>query len=88
MLNTSLIRKIKAKHPEYSEDQIRLVIKSHLKILNSILVRAETFKVTINKFGTIHTHGNAIRKAKLVDRKYHKKNMRNVKNFSDKRLLF
>lgn len=88
MLNAQLLHKLKEKHPEYTEEQIRLIIMWHIGIMNRLFSKSETFKITINKLGTIHTHGNAISEHKINDRKYHRKNMRKVYDFSDRALLF
>ena len=88
MLNAQLLHKLKDKHPEYTEEQIRCVIMRHIGTMNSMFSKAETFKITINKLGTIHTHGNAVSRAKIVDRKYHKKNMFKINIFKDSALLF
>lgn len=88
MLNAQLLHKLKEKHPEYTEEQIRLVIMWHIGRMNIMFSKAETFKLTINKLGTIHTHGNAVSEHKINDRKYHKKNMKKVNNFTDAALLF
>lgn len=88
MLNAQLLHKLKEKHPEYTEEQIRCVIMRHIGAMNIILSKSETFKLTINKLGTIHTHGNAVSEHKINDRKYHRKNMNKINNFTDKTLLF
>jgi len=88
MITKQLLYKLKAKHPEYTEDEIKSVISMHLRILAIKLSKSETFKLSINKLGIIHTHGNAISKHKILERNYHRKNMRKVNNFSDKTLLF
>jgi hypothetical protein len=88
MLNAQLIHKLKDKHPKYTEEQIRCVIMRHVGAMNIMFSKSETFKITINKLGTIHTHGNAVSRAKIVDRKYHRKNMNKLSNFTDKALLF
>lgn len=88
MLNQALLHKIKAKHPEYTTEQIKMVIRGHLAKLNIMLVKGETFNITIPKLGRIHTHGNAVSRAKIIDRNYHRKNMKRIGNFTDKRLLF
>jgi hypothetical protein len=88
MLNAQLLHKLKNEHPEYTEEQIRCVIMRHIGAMNIMLCKSETFKMTINKLGTIHTHGNAVSRAKIVDRKYHKKNMFKINLFTDSALLF
>lgn len=88
MLNTQLLHKLKEKHPEYTEEQIKCVINTTIGTMNRILSRSETFKLTINKLGTIHTHGNAVSEHKIKDRKYHRKNMSKVNLYTDKALLF
>ena len=88
MLNAQLLHKLKEKHPEYTEEQIKCVVMRHIGAMNIMFSKAETFKLTINKLGIIHTHGNAVSEHKIKDRKYHKKNMRKVNNFSDTTLLF
>ncbi len=88
MITKQLLHKLKAKHPEYTEEEIKSVISMHLRILALKLAKSETFKLSINKLGTIHTHGNAVSKHKITYREYHRKNMRKVNDFSDKTLLF
>ena len=88
MLNAQLLHKLKEKHPEYTEEQIRLVIMRHIGAINIMLSSAETFKLTINKLGTIHTHGNAVSERKIAIRKYHRKNMNRISLYTDKALLF
>tara|TARA_R110000822_G_scaffold309096_2_gene437993 strand:- start:5457 stop:5723 length:267 start_codon:yes stop_codon:yes gene_type:complete len=88
MLNAQLLHKLKEKHPNYTEAQIKIIIMWHIGRINSMFSKAETFKLTINKLGTIHTHGNAVSERKISLRKYHKKNMNKVNNFTDAALLF
>jgi hypothetical protein len=88
MLNAQLLHKLKEKHPEYTEEQIKCVIMRHIGAMNIMFSKAETFKLTINKLGTIHTHGNAVSERKIAIRKYHKKNMNRVNLYTDKALLF
>lgn len=88
MLNAQLLHKLKEKHPKYTEEQIKCVIMRTIGAMNIVFSKSETFKLTINKLGTIHTHGNAVSEHKIKYRKYHKKNMRKVNNFSDTTLLF
>lgn len=88
MITKQLLHKLKEKHPEYSEEEIKTVIMGNLNTITWTISKSETFKLVVPKLGTIHTHGNAVSEHKLNDRKYHKKNMSKVHNFSDKTLLF
>jgi hypothetical protein len=88
MLTKQLLHKLKEKHPEYSEEEIRTVIMCNLNTITRTISKSETFKLVVPKLGTIHTHGNAVSEHKIKDRKYHRKNMKKVNNFTDKTLLF
>lgn len=88
MLTKQLLHKLKEKHPEYSEEEIRTVIMGNLNTITRTITKSETFKLVVPKFGTIHTHGNAVSEHKIKDRKYHRKNMNKISLYTDKTLLF
>lgn len=88
MITTDLLKRIQKKHPEYSKEQIKLILTQHLGLLNSKLSRSQTLDLTIPKLGRVHTHGNAINDKRLNINKTVKLWTRKKTAYSDSQLLF
>ena len=88
MVNKELLKKIQLKHPEYSLDNIRIVINKHWKVFNLKLRTAQTIDLTINKLGTIHTNRNIIRKSKVKAMQWQIRKHKILALYCDRNLLF
>lgn len=88
MITKQLLHKLKEKHQEYSEEEIRVIIMGNLNTITRTISKSETFKLVVPKFGTIHTHGNAVSEHRIKEREYDRKKSNRMYDFLDKTLLF
>ncbi len=88
MLNAQLLHKLKEKHPKYTEEQIKFIIKSkYSKYIFKIKI-SKIFKVTIPLIGVFKTHGN--KKSKFMEMKNinNQKYLKKIDKHTDEQLLF
>lgn len=88
MLNKALLHKIQAKHPEYTQEEIKVIIMKHLLVLNFKLGKSDALNLTIPRLGRIHIHGNAISDTRIKFNRRVNKFLIKKNAYSDKRLLF
>ncbi len=87
-MKISTLRILRAKYPEYTDQQIKLVVNTHLKVINQRISNNTTLNILVPSLGRIHTHGNAKNKSYVARLVRYKKWHHNKKDFSDKTLLF
>ena len=87
-MKLSTLRAIQQKNPDFTLDQIKLIVNRYLVTISKTLDRSLVFDIKVPKFGRIHTHGNAVDKMKKVAFKAQVKCHRRTADFSDNKLLF
>jgi len=88
MVNAKLLNKLKERHPNRTNTQLRAVIFGYLSIINNKLSNSQTLRLVIPKLGVVHTHGNTINKSIKKRNIRQKVKFRKTFDYSDKNLLF